>query len=464
MNCSQLTRRNFGLCLAGASSAALPNLAQADAPLWNGPATVAKLYLAVPAGWPRPDLDPRQDVAEIEAGLQQLQNQHPGMVRFTGGQLVGTPAEMEAWRRGLGDVDGILVMGLTGKVDPFVKVLHEMDVPTLLFSRPYAGHTWSGMAGWARSGKRADVVASKDYAALAPYLGIFRTIGHLRRSKVLVIRPASSAAEQAAAGFRERFGTAIEFPGYEPLKRAYEAAPAAEAEKAAAEFVRGALRVVEPTPAEIRDSLRFYLAARDLLAREKANAMTIDCLGGFARRDLPAYPCVAWSKFNDQGYYGVCEADLLSTMTQMLVTSYTGMPGFVTDPVIDVQTNEVTHAHCVAATAMRGINGPRSPYIVRSHLEDHKGVSLQVLMPVERTITMARFLDPSKVVVSTAEVIDNVDTPRGCRTQIRTRVSDASKLLDQYSGGLHRVIFYGDHVKSIERMGKLMGFKVVREI
>jgi hypothetical protein len=29
---------------------------------------------------------------------------------------------------------------------------------------------------------------------------------------------------------------------------------------------------------------------------------------------------------------------------------------------------------------------------------------------------------------------------------------------------LHRVIFYGDHVAAIERMGRLMGFQVVREI
>jgi len=28
---------------------------------------------------------------------------------------------------------------------------------------------------------------------------------------------------------------------------------------------------------------------------------------------------------------------------------------------------------------------------------------------------------------------------------------------------LHRVVFYGNHVKDMERLGHLMGFKVVRE-
>jgi hypothetical protein len=36
-------------------------------------------------------------------------------------------------------------------------------------------------------------------------------------------------------------------------------------------------------------------------------------------------------------------------------------------------------------------------------------------------------------------------------------------MLENYSAGLHRVIFYGDHVRAVERMGKMMGFQVVRE-
>ena len=84
--------------------------------------------------------------------------------------------------------------------------------------------------------------------------------------------------------------------------------------------------------------------------------------------------------------------------------------------------------------------------------------------PSSETITVARFVDPRRFLVSTAEVTGPVmDSDRGCRTQIRTRVSDAEKWLQSFSSGLHRVIFYGDHVQAIERMGRLMGFEVVRE-
>jgi hypothetical protein len=150
-------------------------------------------------------------------------------------------------------------------------------------------------------------------------------------------------------------------------------------------------------------------------------------------------------------------------MTQLLVTSYAGVPGFVSDPVFDASRNEVIHAHCVCATRMKGPSQPASPYIIRNHLETNEGAVLQVLMPAGETITVARFAEPAHMLVSTAEVIGPGDNHRGCRTQIRTRVPDADRWLRNYSSGLHRVIFYGDHVRSIELLGRMLAYRVTRE-
>lgn len=122
------------------------------------------------------------------------------------------------------------------------------------------------------------------------------------------------------------------------------------------------------------------------------------------------------------------------------------------------------HAHCVSATKMKGPHGPASPYIVRDHLETHEGAVMQVLMPCDETITVARFAGPRRLLVSTAFVTGYGDSDRGCRSQIRTRVSGAEKWLQNFQAGLHRVIFYGDHTRAVERMGRLMGFEVVAEI
>jgi hypothetical protein len=112
---------------------------------------------------------------------------------------------------------------------------------------------------------------------------------------------------------------------------------------------------------------------------------------------------------------------------------------------------------------MKGPDWPASPYIIRNHLETNEGAALQVLMPSGETITETRFLNPTQMLASTAEVTGHGDDHRGCRTQIRTRVPDAERWLRGYSGGLHRVIFYGDHMRSIALLGRLMGFGVTRE-
>jgi L-fucose isomerase-like protein len=313
-----------------------------------------------------------------------------------------------------------------------------------------------------RKGKRADMINSSDFGDLVPHLHMLRAMHHVRHSKILVVRP-EPANRTAYEPWTKQFGTQVALPAYRELKAAYDAIDVAKAEKSAAEFSRGALKVIEPKPADVRDALRFYLAALEVLQRENANAITIDCLGGFRRGDLPAYPCVAFSKLNDAGLYGVCESDFPSTMTQLLVTAYSGRPGFVSDPTFDTSRNEVIHAHCVAATRLRGVGGEQSPNIVRTHMEDEKGVSLQVEMPVRETVTVGKFASPTTFLASTGEVTANLDDRRGCRTKIVTRVADARKMAEGYTGGLHRVLFYGDHLAAIERMGRLMGFRTVRE-
>lgn len=465
MNSLPMTRRRFGCCVGSlAFSFLLSADDEWDSMPWRGPARVRKVYVANPKPtWPCPDLDIPQEIADIESKLAELERKHPGKVRFVGGELLRVGDDAQAWVKGLGDVDAVLVLELTSSLGPLWQAIGEAGVPLLLLARPYSGWGYPQFAQWQQRGKRAEVVASSEIGDLDPYMRIFSTIHHLRRSKVLVITP-SAGARQVAEGFSKQFGTTFGFLTYQDLQAAYQAADLRQAQEAAEEFTRAAVRVVEPSPKEVVDSLRFYLGVADLLRRERANAITIDCLGGFRRGELPAYPCVAWSKLNDRGMYGVCEADLPSTMTQMLVTSFSGRPGFVSDPVFDTSRNEVIHAHCVAATAMQGVGGASQPYLIRSHMEDNKGVSLQVLLPLGETVTVAKFADPTTFLVSTGEVAGNVDSRRGCRTQIRTRVRDARKMLEGYSGGLHRVIFYGDYVRPIEQMGRLMGFRVLREM
>ena len=151
-------------------------------------------------------------------------------------------------------------------------------------------------------------------------------------------------------------------------------------------------------------------------------------------------------------------------MTQMLITPFSGRPGFVSDPTFDTSRNEVIHAHCVASTRMLGLGSKPLPYILRTHMEDEKGVSVQVRMPERETVTVADFRGPNTLLVSSGEATVNIDGPRGCRTKIVTKVADARKMVEGYTGGLHRVVFYGDHVPQLQRLARLTGIEIVKEI
>jgi len=459
-----ITRREFGMTVAAALAGFTAAGAATDieAGPWSGAAIVKKVYVGVAKPtWPRPDLDFKQEIAGIDASLAELERKHAGLVRFTGGEWLKEPSEVEAWAKGVGDADAVLVLDLTSSTSALLRPLDTVDIPKLLFTRPLTGWSFMDGARWIQQGLKADMIASSRFEDVAGHLPLMRAIHHLRYSRILMVN--SNQKDAAAEGYTEQFGTRIAFVSYQELKAAYEAADAQEAEHEAAELRRTALRVVEPSPAEIRDAARFYLAVQAVLRKQQANAITIDCLGGFRRGDLTAYPCVAWSKLNDRGLYGVCESDLASTMTQLLVTGYCGRPGFVSDPTFDVSRNEVIHAHCVAATRLHGPTAPASRYILRSHMEDNKGVSVQVKMPEAESVTVGKFRDPKTFLISTGQVLENLDSARGCRTKILTRVTDARRMVEGYTGGLHRVVFFGDHVAAIERMGRLMGFKVIHE-
>jgi len=460
-----ITRRQFGLSLCGLPFATAWAAQEFASMPWNEPAVVAKVYLAAEkAHWPKPTLDAAADIKEVEARLAEVQRMHAGRVRFTGGDILRADADVKSWLARMGDIDGVLIVPVTQPTPALAALVGALPVPAVFLSRPYASHAWSAIAGYQKAGRKIDVVASSSYGDLDPYMQAFRTVRHLRKSKVLVGTAAPGGRKAQAEALSKHFGTTFQFVTGNEFREAFDAVPVRRAQEEADRFTRGALRVLEAKPQEVLDGVRFYLGLLEMLKREKANAITIDCFGTMKANTLPGYPCIAWSKFNDAGLYGVCEADLNSAMTQMLVTSYTGMPGFVSDPVFDISRNEVIHAHCVSATKMKGLNAPASPYIIRNHLETNEGAVVQVLMPSQEIITVGRFAGPAQFLVSTAEVTGPVDSDRGCRTQIRTRVANAEKWLRSYQAGLHRVIFYGDHVRSIELMGRLMGFSVVHEM
>jgi hypothetical protein len=83
-------------------------------------------------------------------------------------------------------------------------------------------------------------------------------------------------------------------------------------------------------------------------------------------------------------------------------------------------------------------------------------------MPV-LAATPTSSLGTDVMLVSTATIIDVPDVDRGCRTKITTKVRDARKMFEGWYHGLHRVIFYGNHIEDTRRLGRMVGFDVIEE-
>ena len=207
--------------------------------------------------------------------------------------------------------------------------------------------------------------------------------------------------------------------------------------------------------------------------REARIAAEAVCLGGIPISTL-GYPCLAFSRLNDLGLVGACEADMDSTLTMLQFTYAFGKPGFITDPLFDVSQNAVIHAHCLSPTRMDGPAGARAPFLIRTHRDDNKGASLEVELRVGQDITCAKLANLDTMLLSGGRITAIPDfDDRGCRTQIVTRVNDARRMLANWGSGvlgddmmtlLHRVVFYGNHLDSVRDMAQLMGQKVLMEV
>lgn len=472
MDLDALSRRSFlktaavGTLTLGAMNALASRLSElrADA-LALGPKTkvrVGKVYLGnARCGWPNATVDLPAEQKTFEAQLAQL---GPALadVEFVDAGLVAEDKQLPAALEKLKGVDGLLAIHLSMGVVARLKGLLELNVPLVLFTRPYTGHEWHVVASLQKEGKLIEVVPSSDLRDLAQALRPFRAIHRLREARILHVNQGEADPAYVKA-IEEKFGTKILSIKLPDLETAYRQANEKEAQADARRWMREAKKVVEPSKEDILRGSRMYVAMRDLMKQNQAVAITMNCLGmGLIERNM-GYPCLGFVRLNNAGLAGVCEADLKSTLTQLIFTYLAGVPGFVTDPVFDLASNSIIHAHCVAATQMEGPDKAAAPYLIRSHLEDGKGASLQVRLPVGRKLSMARLIGPDLLLFSTGDAIDSPMVDKGCRTKVAMRVKNLDRFLENWSCGLHRVVFYGDHTRDIRRFCRFKNLRLVEE-
>jgi len=286
-------------------------------------------------------------------------------------------------------------------------------------------------------------------------------VQQLKKSKILAIRNTES-------GTLDPYMTIpVEQIPFVELNNAYNNVNREKSNEIASKWISQASAVIDVPHQTIEDSAAMYFAMKSILKQYDANAITINCLGGFYGGHIHAYPCLGFHELNNEGQVGACECDVESTATMVAFTTLTqGRPGYISDPVIDTSKRQIIYAHCVASNKVFGPDGRPNPYSIMNHSEDRQGASVRSLLPVGyMTTTMKVNNDRKEIIFHQAKAIGNDPDDRACRTKLCAEpVGDMEKLFNYWDKwGWHRVTFYGDLKEPAYDLAAALGYTILEE-
>ena len=226
-----------------------------------------------------------------------------------------------------------------------------------------------------------------------------------------------------------------------------------EARKIANNIVKKAKRVVEPTEEKLLRAIVYYLALKRLIDDNRADWITVNCLSELITR-TGATPCLAFALFNDNGIVATCEADPTMFTLHYLLTRLASKPVIFVDPAVNEGENVLILAHCTSPLKVLGYDKPQVPYEVRTHHESNTGATVKPEYP-KGIITIAGFdFNLSKIIIVKGMAIGSPNL-RICRAQIKVKVSNAHKVLENWQG-FHWVYAYGDYVEELKILAKII--------
>jgi hypothetical protein len=411
---------------------------------------------------------PTEEVARFEQYFKELE-QRLGDIQFIGGDMI-PPTNVDELVAKVRDADALMLVHLSahGGDSPVLGKLIDAGLPTVLFSQPFSGHGWMFFPEWRKQGKRVVLLPSSDWKELDRVVSLLRVPARLKQTRIISWgTPQGTTAACSAEQLKERLGAELIAVSNDKVQAMMKDIDAKAAEAEAEEYwISQARAIVEPKRPEIIESARLFLALRELMIQEKAQAVTSShCMGN-------PRGCLAFSKLNDLGMVGACEGDIDSTLTMLMFAYAFRVPGFISDPVIDKAKNALVHFHCTSATKMDGPGGKRLPFTIRTQTDSKGGVALEVENRVGQPVTCAKLVNLNTLLVTPGKILETSTSPMACRTQFAQSVPNARRLFMNWGenviqGGvmtlLHRVVFYGDHFEAVRDLGDLMGLKVIEE-
>jgi len=286
-------------------------------------------------------------------------------------------------------------------------------------------------------------------------------IGRMKQSKILAVRGQESGPAGAIMDIP------IEHVPFAEVNEAWKSADKDKARAIVDRWQKNATAVIGVSRETLESSAAMYLGMKDVLNRHKANAITLNCLGGFYGGHIHAYPCLGFHELNNEALIGACECDTRSTAAMVMMTTLTqGRPGYISDPVIDTSKRQIIYAHCVASNKAFGPQGPTNPFMILTHSEDRQGASVRSILPLGyMTTTIEVIQERKEILFHQGKAVANDPDDRACRTKLAAElVGDIEKLFTMWDQwGWHRVTCYGDLKGPVFALADAMGWKVIEE-
>jgi len=292
-------------------------------------------------------------------------------------------------------------------------------------------------------------------------LGPDECLKKMKQSKILAVRDQNSGPAE------DIFGIPMENVSFSEVNDAWEKADKDESREVANRWRKNATEVIDVSSETLLTSAAMYLGMKNVLKKHNANAITVNCLGGFYGGHIHAYPCLGFHELNNEALVGACECDVRSTAAMIAITAMTGgRPGYISDPVIDTSKRQIIYAHCVGSNKVFGPKGKTNPFTIMTHSEDRQGASVRSIFPLGyMTTTIDVNQERKEIIFHQGKAIENDPDDRACRTKIGVEpVGDIEKLFTQWDHwGWHRVTAYGDLKEPVFALADRMGWKVIEE-
>ncbi|MEN6427229.1 MAG: hypothetical protein ABFE13_17885 [Phycisphaerales bacterium] len=310
----------------------------------------------------------------------------------------------------------------------------------------------------ARAPKTGDMACTPDPLKT---LSTQECLQRMKESKILAVRDQNSGPADSLLGIP------MEWVSFAEVNEAWKAADKDESRAVANRWRKNAAGVFDVSQETLDTSAAMYLGMKAVLKKHGANAITMNCLGGFYGGHIHAYPCLGFHELCNEGLIGACECDTRSTSTMVALTALTqGRPGYISDPVVDTAKRQIIYAHCVAPNRIFGPKGPTNPFTIMTHSEDRQGASVRSILPLGYMTTTIEFDQGRKeMLFHQGKAVANDPDDRACRTKLAAEpVGDIEKLFTMWDQwGWHRVTCYGDLKEPLFALADAMGFKVVEE-